>query len=164
MCGFREMCSKVKFDNIEKEFKYSGDMMKLMKVRGKVDTPDFENSKDIQEENMRELLQQITQEEIVIFTDGSALGNPGPTGAGAVVYLNGYQSVPVLLKKGVSPMSTNFTGDLVGIQKALEFISDLNGSREKDRTIHNFTDCQAAIISAFNSQVPNKKIDLILKR
>ena len=92
MCRLREMGGKVGFDNIEKEFKYSGDMMGLMKVRGKEDTADFKNSKDIQEENMRELLQEITQEEIVIFTDGSALGNPGPTGAGAVVYLDGYQS------------------------------------------------------------------------
>ena len=64
----------------------------------------------------------------------------------------------------VSPMSNNFTGELVGIQIALEFISDLNGSSSvKDRTIHIFTDCQAAIISAFNSQVPNNKIEIILK-
>ena len=52
----------------------------------------------------------------------------------------------------------------MGIQIALEFISDLNGSSSvKDRTIHIFTDCQAAIISAFNSQVPNNKIEIILK-
>lgn len=42
-------------------------------------------------------------EEAVIFTDGSALGNPGPTGSGAVANLDGYQSSLVLLKKGFTP-------------------------------------------------------------
>ena len=36
--------------------------------------------------------------------------------AGGVVYLDGYNSTPVLLKKGVSPHSNNYTGELVGFQ------------------------------------------------
>ncbi|MEW8546767.1 MAG: reverse transcriptase domain-containing protein [Candidatus Thiodiazotropha sp.] len=164
MSRFREMSGKVEFDNIEKEFVYTKEMMGLMKVRGKVDTSEFGNAKSIQEENIRSLLQQISHEEIVIFTDGSALGNPGPTGAGAVVYLDGYQSSPILLKKGVSPMSNNYTGELVGIQIALEFITDLHDKAGVNgRSIHIFTDCQGAIISAFNNQIPKNKIDIILK-
>ena len=45
-----------------------------------------------------------------------------------VVYMNGYQSVPVLLKKSVNPMSNNYTCELVGIQIALEFRSKLDHS------------------------------------
>ena len=44
-------------------------------------------------------------EDVIVFTDGSAYGNPGPTGAGGVVYLDGYEAAPILLKKGVSPHS-----------------------------------------------------------
>ena len=57
-----------------------------------------------------EILSQMKENEVVIFTDGSALGNLGPTGPDAVVYLTGYQSSPILLKKGVSPLSNNYTG------------------------------------------------------
>ena len=66
----------------------------------------------------------------MIFTDGSALGNPRPTGAGAVIYMNGYHTSPILLKRGVGPMSNNYTGELVGIQIALEFMVDLEGSAQ----------------------------------
>ena len=55
--------------------------------------------------------------------------------------------VPVLLKKGVSPYSNNFTGELVGIQISLEFLAYV--SEVENRNIHVFTDCQGAIVSAF---------------
>ena len=51
-----------------------------------------------------------------VFTDRSAYGNPDPTGAGGVVYLGGYETAPVLLKKEVNPHSNNFTRELAGIQ------------------------------------------------
>ena len=97
---FREMSGRLEFDSIEKEFKYSRDIMVLMKVKGKVDTDNFVNSKNVHVENIREKLKQIKEDEIMIFTDGSALGNPGPTGAGAVIYMNGYHTSPILLKRG----------------------------------------------------------------
>ena len=93
-----------------------------------------------------------------VDVDGSALGNPGPTGAGAVVYLKGYNSSPILLKKGVSPLSNNYTGELVGILIALKFMVSLDDQIQlKDRKIHFFTDCQPAIIAAFNSSIPRPK-------
>ena len=94
----------MEFDQIEKEFKYSKEIMGLMKVKGNIVTEEFKNTKSVQEENIRELLQTMNRENAIVFTDESALSNPGPTGAGAVVYLEGYQSSPVLLKKGVSPV------------------------------------------------------------
>ena len=63
------------FDSVEKDFKY-----------------DPLN-------NVIEISSQIKENVVVIFTDGSALGKPGPIGAGAVVYLSSYQSSPILLKK-----------------------------------------------------------------
>ena len=63
--------------------------MGLIKVKGKVEDEDFVNTKSDQVNNMIEILSQIKENEVVIFRDRSALGNPGPTGAGAVVYLNG---------------------------------------------------------------------------
>ena len=44
---------------------------------------------------------------------------------GWVVYLDGYEAAPVLLMKGVSPYSNNFTGELVGIQIFIRFGSKL---------------------------------------
>ena len=113
MCQFREMSGRLEFDSIEKDFKYSRDLMGLIKEKRKIDVEEFKNTKTDQVENIREILGQIDENELVAFTDGSALGNLGPTGAGAVVYLKGYHSSPVLLRKGVSPLSNNYTGELV---------------------------------------------------
>ena len=87
--------------------------MCLMKEGGKVNTDEFKVGKEVQEENVRDLLTRLQPEDVIIFTDGSAFGNPGPTGAGGVVYLDGYEAAPVLLKKGVSPLGNNFTGEMV---------------------------------------------------
>ena len=88
------------------------------------------------------------------------LNNPGPTGAGAVVYIDGYNSVPVLIKKAVTPMGNNYTGELVGIQIGLEFLADLD--YVKERPIHILTDCQPAIRTAFGGQLPKRKIETVL--
>ena len=100
----------------------------------------------------------------MVLTDGSTLSNPGPTGAGAVIYVDEYDANPILLKKGVNPISNNYTGELVGIQIDLECLTDLaENNNLRNRTIHIFTDCQAAIISAFNNVIPKNKIDIILQ-
>lgn len=104
------MKGNIELENIEKEFKYCKELMGLMKYTAKVATEEFKTSKEIQEENVRDMLDKTDSNEILIFTDGSALCNPGPTGAGAVIFLGGYHSTPILLKKSVSPMSNNFTG------------------------------------------------------
>ena len=159
MCRFKEMKGNTDFDNIEKEFRYTREFMSLMKAGGVVNTEEFKVEKETQEENVRDLLSRLQPEDVVVFTDGSAFGNPGPTGAGGVVYLDGYEAAPVLLKKGVSPYSNNFTGELVGIQISLEFLADV--SEVENRNIHVFTDCQGAIVSAFQNQIPTNKIEIV---
>ena len=89
--------------------------MGLIKEKGKIDVEEFKNTKTDQVENIREILGQIDENEIVAFTNGSALANPRPTGDGAVVYLKGYHSFPILLKKVVSPLNNNYTEELVEI-------------------------------------------------
>ena len=59
------------------------------------------------------------------------------------MYLDGYEAAPVLLKKGVSPYSNNFRGEMVGIEISLEFIAGVDHIENRD--IHIFTDCQGAI-------------------
>ena len=159
MSRFREMKGSVEFDRIEKEFKYSRDCMGMIIEREIFDIEEFTNSKEEQEENIREFLNQSTDQDVLLFTDGSALGNPGPTGDGAVAYIDGYNSSPILLKKGVSPISNNYTGELDGIQIGLEFLSELDSLQ--DRHIHILTDCQPAIKTAFGNQLPKNKIDIV---
>ena len=47
----------------------------------------------------------------------------------------------------------------MGIQISLEFIA--NVSQVEHRDIHVFTDCQGDIVSAFQSQIPTNKIEII---
>ena len=63
----------VQFDKIEKEFKYDGELMGQMKVKGTVNTDDLKLDKNIQEASGRDLLTTVDQDEIIVRTDGSAL-------------------------------------------------------------------------------------------
>ena len=47
--------------------------------------------KTAKEENINDVLSKIDSECVAAFTDGSALGNPGPTGSGAVIYYQGLE-------------------------------------------------------------------------
>ena len=68
------------------------------------------------------------------------------------------------LESSTLPLSNNYTGELVGILIALEFMVSLDDQIQlKDRNIHFFTGCQPAIIAAFNSSIPSGKVDIILQ-
>ena len=100
----------VEFDKMEMDFKYSREYMGLILDIGLLDTEEFANTKEDQEVNIREVLNQCSSRDVLLFTDGSALTNPGPTGVDAVIYLDhGYSTSPILLQKGVSPLSNNYT-------------------------------------------------------
>ena len=86
------MKGSVDFERIEKEFRYTKECMGLMKERCKVMAEEINNSKEEQKENIREFLVKRTGSDVLLFTNGSALSNPGPMGAGAVVYVDGYNS------------------------------------------------------------------------
>ncbi|KAI8519284.1 hypothetical protein Bbelb_025410 [Branchiostoma belcheri] len=79
-------------------------------IRGKLFDLQKTMSKKDGVENVKQLIGTSTTEDILRFTDGSALGNPGPTGCGAAVYLNGIESTPICLKKAVASSGNNYLG------------------------------------------------------
>ena len=106
-------------------------------------TEEFANTKEDQEVNIIDVLDQCSSQDVLLFTNGSALTNPGPTGAGAVIYLDGYSTSPILLQKGVSPLSNNYMVELVGIQIGLEFLAKTDTVNHKN--IHILTHCHSEI-------------------
>ena len=103
--------------------------------------------KEVQAENIKELLSQIPHTELLVFTDGSALTNPIPTGGSAMVYLDGPTRSPVCVKKRQSSCSNNYTGELVGIQLGVNFLNRIDFTDRPQSTAHFF--CQTAITAVF---------------
>ena len=121
MSKFNELRGEIQLDDIEKEFKYSKDTMGLSRRREYNNMEEeFSTSKEIQAVNTFQLIQNLPPNDVLVFTDGSSFGNPGPTGAGVAAFLDGYDSSPVLLHKGISKNSNNFTGELAAIELASE--------------------------------------------
>jgi ribonuclease HI len=79
-----------------------------------------------------------------LFTDGSALGNPGPCGAGIVIYWLGVNSPPTTLSKAVSSRSSSYHGELAAIDLALETVTNRRPCL-RNKKIHILTDCQGAL-------------------
>ena len=77
-----------------------------------------------QQEQGRELILDMMMEApegtTFAFTDGSCLTNPGPCGAGAVIYQDHHQ--PVYLKRPVSRRGSILLGELVAILITLEYM------------------------------------------
>ena len=78
-----------------------------------------------------------------IFTDGSAISNPVPTGAGAVIRKNGPISLRIKLAKEVTSSETSYKGELEAIKISADYTKEnISNSTEN---MHIFGDCQAAI-------------------
>lgn len=71
--------------------------------------------------NFLRLFDSIDPQTIVAFTDGSSLGNPGPSGAGAIVYVPGGGTFYLLAPLGIS---TNNVAELFAIGMLLLFLQD----------------------------------------
>ena len=77
---------------------------------------------------------------MMIFTDGSALGNPGP---GVVIKKNGSESTEIKIAHAVTKMGTSYPGELHAIRKGTTYAREnINTSTEN---LHIFADSQAAI-------------------
>jgi ribonuclease HI len=79
----------------------------------------------------------------VIFTDGSALGNPGPCGAAAIFFYKGITADHTFLEEPISSQSTSFHGEVVAIDTAITEIA-IN-LHQCSRNIHILSDCTSAI-------------------
>ena len=55
-------------------------------------------------------ISDINKDTVTIFTDGSCIRNPGPTGAGTVIFKNDLDKSAIKLAKSVSNNSTNYHG------------------------------------------------------
>ena len=67
MTRFREMKGSVDFERTEKEFRYTMECMGLIKERGKIMAEEFSNSKEEQEENIREFLVKSTDSDVLLL-------------------------------------------------------------------------------------------------
>ena len=85
-----------------------------------------------------QLLRKIPRDELRIWTDGASLGNPGPTGAGICVEVEGSVDVELALALG---NGTNNAGELWAIGAGLASVSGQGHSG----TVHVLTDSQFAI-------------------
>ena len=53
---------------------------------------------------------------MMIFTDGSALGNPGPTGSGVAIKKYGPESTEIKIAHAVTKMGTSYQGEVQAIR------------------------------------------------
>ena len=58
---------------------------------------------------------------MLAYTDGSALKNPGPTGAGILIKVQVHKSILVKLAKAISSKGTSFDGELAAILMATQY-------------------------------------------
>lgn len=103
--------------------------------------------------HIEEQLSSIPAGEPILFTDGSALGNPGACGAAVICYPEGLQSLPLTIKEPVSNYSTNYHGELRAIKVAAQYLK-ISQNPPHTRNAHIFSDCKAAI-QAVSTTVPH---------
>ncbi len=130
--SFYNTVKGVNMADLEKSQGYIAEHMRGRQVtRINIFGRDLGSSKSRNAEQKREstiraanFLGNLSNTTLVCFTDGSALGNPGPCGAGAAVYLNGTSSHPVTLHRATAKMSTSYHGELTAIHLALSHLCD----------------------------------------
>ena len=69
---------------------------------------------------VQSLVENCSYNDLIAFTDGSCLGNPGPCGSGACIFIPN-DTEPVMLKRPVTNRGSILLGELVAILMALEF-------------------------------------------
>ena len=62
----------------------------------------------------------------MICTDGSALGNPGPTGSGVAVKKNGPESTEIKITHAITKMGTSYQGELQAIRIGIIYAKENN--------------------------------------
>jgi ribonuclease HI len=96
------------------------------------------------------------KEDIIAFTDGSALGNPGPCGSGVVVFWKGLGHDYTSHSRPISPKSTSYHAEL----GAVDLTFDVIDSSIHSKPIHIITDCKSALAASSSSNVCKNHTDL----
>ncbi len=100
---------------------------------------------------MEDKIGKLPHRQPVIFTDGSALSNPGPCGAAVVCYAEGMESQLLFLKEAVSKLSTSYHGELRAMLLATQFGKEYSSTHHITE-LNIFIDCQAVIASVTSSR------------
>ena len=98
--------------------------------------------KELGKEMVLDLMMEAPEGTTFAFTDGSCLTNPGPCGAGAVVYP--CDQDPVRLKRPVCKRGSILLGELVAILTAIEYLIQ-NISSIPCKLLKVFCDSQSAV-------------------
>ena len=93
---------------------------------------------------IKNILDPITDDTMVIFTDGSAQGNPGPVGSGVVIKMKGVLSTPIKLAKAITSHGSCYEGEIAAIKLGTDFAINNIGSANK---LYIYSDSQSAIKS-----------------
>ena len=107
----------------------------------------------VEREKLLEVINTIPSHEAICYTDGSALGNPGPSGAGAALT---YPSPDgAILVEGIHGLgrSTNNVGELWAIAMAVQMINHFDQVYNQHNTpLHIFSD------SMYNMPLDSSKV------
>ena len=76
---------------------------------------------------------------MVISTDRSAINNPGPMGARAIIRKNGPTSLTIKLAKAVTSSGTSYGGQLEAIKISTEYTRE--NISDCTENVHIFVDC-----------------------
>ena len=96
------------------------------------------------------------KEDIIAFTDGSALGNPGPCGSGVVVFWKGLAHHHTTHSRPISPKSTSYHAEL----GAIDLTFDVIDSSIHSKPVHIITDCKSALAASSSSNACKNHTDL----
>ena len=100
-------------------------------------------SSDEREKNyITEIQQDVTTNTMMIFTDGSAQGNPFPAGSGVVIKNPGEHNSPVKLAKAITSWGSSYEGDIEAIKLGTDYAFENIGQAH---SLFVYTDSQSAI-------------------
>ena len=85
----------------------------------------------------------INDNTMLAYRVGSALKNPGSTGAGVLIKVQGHKSILGKLPMAISSKGTSFDGELATILMATQYA--LTHLTKEHDSFNIYSDCQAAI-------------------
>ena len=170
-CAIRSTAKRVDLSNIDKDPTYDPEMLCCRSfTRNALTLVDLGNANTrskVQSNKAKAIadsyINQLNKNCLICFTDGSALGNPGPCGAGAAIYIESISSVPVLLKRPVSAKSISYHGELAAIDLALEFCQPFFAVPTNINKIVILSDCHSAIETVSSFQYPSNFTNILCK-
>ena len=171
LCAGRPAARRINLSDMDRDPKYDPDLLCCRSFSRKalsLDQLGNSNTRTDEQANKAktvaaEYINNINKNSLICFTDGSALGNPGPCSAGAAVYVDTTLGAPVLLKRPVAKKSISYHGELAAIDLALEFAQPYHASHQNLEKIVILSDCQAAINTVCNHEYPSNFTNIICK-